>query len=221
MKHRYQTQRLHPSASWLVSGRPLENTLSFWKDRNMHSSMSRAMDGRIPRRRSRDVPFRIHRTLHIARRRAGYALCRALENERRPDVAEGGQCASRGSGWPSWLRVGGCLQAHIQARDRIFTGSCSTEGGHFLELELVTSGVSFLLWWSKCAQVEPTDQLIAQKLRDYGEVYSARFTSQVAVLPEMPRQVDTNAGRHGRPDPDRSDAVLRIRGAPTARSAHA
>jgi hypothetical protein len=48
-----------------------------------------------------------------------------------------------------------------------------------------------------------------------------RFTSQVAVLPEMLRQVDTNAERHGRPDPGRSAAVLRIRRAPTAGSAHA
>ena len=48
-----------------------------------------------------------------------------------------------------------------------------------------------------------------------------RFTSQVAVLPEMSRQVDTNAERHGRPDPGRSAAVLRIRRAPTAGSAHA
>jgi AraC-like DNA-binding protein len=45
----------------------------------------------------------------------------------------------RGSGWPSWLRVGGCVQAHIQARYRILTGRCSTDDGRrFLALELMT-----------------------------------------------------------------------------------
>ena len=87
------------------------------------------MDSRITGERSGDVPLGVRGSIYVARRRGGHALCRALADERRPDVAETGRPASRAKWLAFWLRVGRRLQPDLQARDRMFTRSGSTDSG--------------------------------------------------------------------------------------------
>ena len=85
----------------------------------------------VSRQNRRDVALGVCRAIHGARRRAGHALRKPMENAFGRDVAQRKRSSARGPRRQVGLRIGGLVQSSVQTNRRHFAGRRSTASHEF------------------------------------------------------------------------------------------